>query len=140
MAGEHYMFSNERINQSINSSINQSMKDWLIIVRLPVAYWSRDKMTVLIFLFLSLVHALVLATNHIFVIHPVFTLSKRDLFSSVSYSSSLASVTHLPSSSSQMLLASKLENKLFFSFSFFIDEIWGKKGGFPVFRSYDFPL
>lgn len=64
-------------------------------------------------------HALVPATNHIFVLRAAFTLPERDLlFSLVSCSSSLASASRLPSSSSQMLSASQLENKLFFLFLF----------------------
>lgn len=107
----------------MNESINQSMKDWLLIVGLPVVSWSMDKMTILIFLFvcfrLWLMPLFLLQITFLSFVPLSFTLSERDLlFSLVSCSSSLASASRLPSSSSQMLSASQLENKLFFLFLF----------------------
>lgn len=119
IASELHVFLNEWISE-----------DWPIFT-LPVLHRPWIKMTVvLIFLFLFLIYVVALAPSHILVlIHPAFTLSKRDLFSLASYFSPFASAFHPPSSVSQMLPETVSTNYHFF----FTSRIWGERVGFLIF-------
>lgn len=96
----------------------QSINEESAYIQVAVLYWAMDKNDYCSDFCLGvslLMYILALYPSHIFAhIHSAFALSKPDLFPLASNPSPLATASHPPSPSPQMLSERKLKNKLFF--------------------------